>query len=110
MKARERREERRVALSRRATILNGATPVPCLLQDFSSRGFFMITNQKFFIGQILELSCELYPDQVLCCKIEVKHINETCIGTKIAEINAAGTALLQKFLQEYYSLKLNQST
>jgi Tfp pilus assembly protein PilZ len=110
MKARERRQERRVALSRRATLQDGDKTYAGLLQDFSSRGFFIITNEKFHIGQTLELSCELYPAQVLKCTLQVKHISETCIGTKITNITPDGKTLLEKFLQEYYSLKLNQST
>lgn len=107
---RERREERRVKLSRRAALLVGAGSVPCLLQDFSSKGFFIISNRTFFVGQVLDLKCELYPKKFLHCSVEVKHISETCVGTKIVEISKDGSALLQQFLQEYYSLKLNRST
>jgi hypothetical protein len=107
---RERREERRVKMSRRATLIEGPLSFPCLLQDFSSKGFFIISNRRFSIGQLVELKCELYPDKVLHCIVEVKHISETCIGTQVAEISKDGKVLLQQFLQEYYSLKLNQST
>ena len=109
MRIRERRQERRVSLSRRATLLNGVDAFPCLLQDFTTRGFFIDTNQRFFVGQVLELRCELYPEQILTCRLEVKHINDTSIGTKIVDITPDGAKLLQQFLQEYYSLKLNQS-
>ena len=107
---RERRQERRVPVSRRATLLDGGSSYPCLLQDFSTKGFFIISNRSFFIGQLLELKCELYAGKFLHCKVEVKHINETCIGTQIVDVSKEGTVLLQQFLQEYYSLKLNQST
>jgi hypothetical protein len=107
---RDRRAERRVELSRRATLSDGVNAYRCLLQDFSSKGFFFITNQRFLVGQVLEFKCELYPEKPLQCRVEVKHINETCIGTKIVEISPEGQALLEGFLQEYYSLKLNQST
>jgi hypothetical protein len=107
---RERREERRVKLSRRAALLVGAGSVPCLLQDFSSKGFFIISNRTFSIGQVLDLKCELYPKKILHCRVEVKHIDDTCVGTKIVHISKDGTVLLQQFLQEYYSLKLNRSS
>ena|SRR6476661_1661253 len=110
-KSQERRTERRVKVSRRATLLDGTTPLPCLIEDFSTGGFFIISNQDlFYVGQILELKCELYPEKVLLCKIEIRHIAETCLGTKILEISKDATVLLNQFLQEYYSLKLNQST
>ena len=106
---RERRGERRVKLSRRATLLGETGKVPCLLQDFSSKGFFIISNRQFHIGQMLDLECELYPGKPLRCRVEVKHIAETCVGTQIVDIAQEGAVLLQHFLQEYYSLKLNQS-
>ena len=96
-------------MSLRATLVDGITSFPCLLEDVSGKGFFLISNRQFFVGQLLELKCELYPEKILRCKIEIRHINETCLGTMIVEISKEATALLQQFLQEYYSLKLNQS-
>jgi len=106
---RERRRERRVKVSRRATLIDSGAGVPCLLQDFTTKGFFIISNRSFSIGQLLELRCELYPGKPLQCQVEVKHISETCVGTQIIEISQEGSALLHQFLQEYYSHKLNQS-
>jgi hypothetical protein len=71
-------------MSRRATLLVGGASVPCLLQNFSGKGFFIISNQQFAIS-------------------------ETCVGTKIMSISEEGRVLLQQFLQEYYSLKLDRS-
>jgi hypothetical protein len=105
-KQHERRVEPRVAVTRRATLLDGTTALPCLIEDFSTRGFFVISNREFFVGQILELKCELYPARLLMCKIEIRHIKETCLGTRIVEIDKDGTALLDQFLQEYYSVRL----
>src|SRR6478672_1970944 len=107
---RERREEPRVTLSRRATLLVGTNPMPCLLQNFSGKGFFIVSNQQFVVGQFLELKGELYPEKFLHCRVEVKHIDETCVGTKIVSISKDGSDLLQQFLQEYYSLKLDRAS
>jgi hypothetical protein len=109
IKPRERREEPRIELSRRATLLIGGISDPCLLQNFSSKGFFIISNREFVAGQLLDLKCELYPKQFLHCRVQVKHISDTCVGTKIVNISGEGRILLQEFLQEYYSLKLDQS-
>jgi PilZ domain len=106
---RERRNEPRIELTRRATLLVGAASVPCLLQNCSGKGFFIVSNHQFLIGQFLELKCELYPGKILHCRVEVRHIDETCVGTKIVSISTRGIALLQQFLEEYYSLKLTQS-
>ena len=109
MQKRDRREEPRIKVSRRATLLVGAESVPCLLQDFSGKGFFILSNRQFTVGQFLDLKCELYPEQFLHCRVQVKHINETCVGTHIVSVSKEGAVLLQRFLQEYYSLKLDRS-
>jgi hypothetical protein len=94
-------------LSRRATLLVGGASIPCLLQNFSGKGFFIISNQQFAVGQFLDLKCALYPDKYLRCRVEVKHLAETCVGTKIVSIGEDGRVLLQRFLQEYYWSKLD---
>ena len=106
MQKRDRREEPRIKASRRATLLVGGESVPCLLQDFSGKGFFILSNRQFVVGQLLDLKCELYPEQFLLCRVEVKHINETCVGTHIVSMSKEGAVLLQRFLQEYYSVRL----
>ncbi|MGZ5149359.1 MAG: PilZ domain-containing protein, partial [Burkholderiales bacterium] len=104
---RDRREEPRVELSRRATLLVGSASIPCLLQNFSGKGFFIISNQQFAVGQFLDLKCELYPGKLLRCRVEVKHLAETCVGTKIVSMSEDGHVLLKQFLQEYYWSKLD---
>jgi len=56
-----------------------------------------------------EFRCELFPEKTLKCKIEVRHISPKGMGTKIREIDGRGTSLVQLYLQEQYSLKLNKS-
>src|ERR1700681_3501875 len=87
---RDRREEPRIDLSRRATLLVGGGSVPCLLQNFSSKGFFIISNQQFAVGQFVDLKCELYSNRFVRCRVEVKHISETCAGAKIMSISEDG--------------------
>jgi hypothetical protein len=72
----------------------------------SSKGFLILTNERYAVGEVLELACELYPQQVIRCNIQVRHVDETCIGTLITEISPAAAALLGRFLQEHYAHKL----
>ena len=59
---------------------------------------------KVEVGDILELNCELYPERSLYCKIEVRHINDDCLGTKIVEVSDAGLILCRQFIEEHVSL------
>jgi hypothetical protein len=103
-----KRSELRISMSRRATLHYNGNTVPCLIEDFSSAGFFIVCTKKLVVGQVLELKCELYPDRHLQCKIEIRHINDTCLGTKIVEISEAGKSLCAQFLEEHYSENLGK--
>ncbi|MGZ4853282.1 MAG: PilZ domain-containing protein [Halobacteriota archaeon] len=102
----ERRKEQRLALSRRAQLISDAGIRQCLLQDISSGGFLILTNERYASGEVLELACELYPQQVISCKIQVRHVDDTCIGTLIVDISPQAASLLGRFLEEHNSQKL----
>ena len=108
--ANNQRKESRAPLTRRGTVSDGTKTLTCLLQDFSSNGFSVLTNEALPLGQAYELKCELYPAKVLSCTIEIRHVVDTCHGTKITGITPPSAALLKQFLEEYYSLKLNFGT
>lgn len=82
---------------------------PCRLLDISDQGFLLVCNKTLAVGQILSLRCELYPEKLLECKIEIRHTDKTGTGTRIVEIDAKNKGLCQLFLQEHYSDKLNKS-
>jgi hypothetical protein len=94
----ERRNEQRIPLSRRAQLISDAGIRQCLLQNISSKGFLILTNERYTSGEVLELACELYPQQVMSCKIEVRHVDDTCIGTLIVDISPQAALLLGSFL------------
>src|ERR1700720_3254790 len=100
----ELRAEMRVPITQRGTLLAPSAPCPCLIQEFSSKGFLIMCAAKVQVGDILDLKCELYPGRVLECQIEVRHINDDCIGTKVLNVSDAGLKLCRQFIEEHYSL------
>jgi hypothetical protein len=108
MKKLELRAEARIPVSRRASLNSGDAWFPCLVMDMSDSGFLIMCTKELAAGQVLEFRCELFPEKYLECKIEIKHIGDTSVGTKITEIDEKGTKLCQLFLQEQYSDKLNK--
>ena len=100
MDGRNRREEPRISLMRSGELGSGTATAPCLLQDLSSKGFRIRTDQKYSVGQVLVFVCELAPAKILHCKIEVRHVFEACIGTKIFEMSSAAAALFNAFLKD----------
>ena len=69
----------------------------------SDNGFLLICGKTVPVGQLLQFRCELFPQKNLECKIEVKHVSEDVLGTKIVEIDKQGSGLVQSYLQELYS-------
>ncbi len=78
---------------------------PCLIEDFSTKGFLIVCTLKVRVDDILELKCDLYPERLLQCQIEVRHIKDDCIGTKIVEVSDEGMKLCKQFIDEHVSLK-----
>jgi hypothetical protein len=100
----ELRAEVRVPITHRGTLVVPSVPIPCLIQDFSTKGFLIMCTEQFKVGDILELRCELYPGRFLECKIEVRHTNDDCLGTKIVEASNAALLLCRQFIDEHFSL------
>ena len=108
IKTRELRAEARIAVSQSGALNSGEPSwFPCMVLDMSDNGFLIICNESLSVGQILQFRCELYPQKTLECKIEIRHVSDSGMGTKIVEIDNKGTRLIQSYLQELYSTKLN---
>jgi len=81
-----------------------------MVQNMSDSGFLILCSKEVPVGQVLEFRCQLFPEKTLNCKIEVRHISPSGMGTKVTEIDPRGTSLIQLYLQEQYSLKLNSKS
>jgi hypothetical protein len=107
MKGRELRAGARLAVKERASLSFGDAWFPCMVQDMSDAGFLILCGKELAVGQVLEFKCELFPDKTLTCKVEVRHVGSAGMGAKVVEIDGRGTRLIELYLQEQYSLKLN---
>lgn len=109
-KGRELRAGARLAVKERASLSTGDAWFPCVIQDMSDGGFLISCGKELAVGQVLELKCELFPDRTLNCKVEVRHLSPAGTGAKVVEIDGRGTRLIELYLQEQYSLKLNSKS
>ena len=109
MRTNEQRAEPRISVSRRGTLKSGEIWFPCLVQDMSKKGFFLVSSREHSVGQSLEFRCAFFPEKHLECKLEVRHVNEMGVGAKITEIDPKGLELCQLVLQEEYADRLNKS-
>lgn len=102
MKKHELRSESRVPISQKGELRSGDGWFACRVLDMSDTGFSIICNKPLTVGKVLDFRCELYPGKSLNCKIEIRHVDDTCVGTRIVEISRKGANLCQLFLQEKY--------
>jgi len=120
MKGRELRAEARVAVKEKGALKEGAVAAdalavgdgwfPCMVQDMSDSGFHILCSKELAVGQLLDLKCELFPGRTLACRIEVRHVGSKGAGTKVVEIGERGANLIKLYLEEQYSLKLNNKS
>lgn len=101
----ELRAELRVPVTTRGTLGRPGSWFPCLIQDISSTGFQIMTTSCVAVGDVLELKCELYRERFLQCKIEVRHISDMCLGTRVVEMSNTGLMLCRQFIDERVSLR-----
>lgn len=109
MQGRELRAEARIPVTRRGNLNTGEAWFPCMVLDMSNNGFLMVCNKQLAVGQIIEFRCELFPQKILDCKLQIRHFAEDGLGTRIVEIDQKGHDLCELYLQEQFSDKLNRS-
>ena len=103
------RSEPRISVSHRATLNAGEAWYPCLIQDMSTKGFFIVSSRDHEVGQSLGFRCSFAPEKSLECKLEVRHVNDMGMGAKITDIDEKGATLCRVFLEEQYADQLNRS-
>ena len=106
----ELRAEARIPVTRRGNLSAGDAWFPCMVLDMSNSGFLMMSNRQLAVGQILDFRCELYPEKVFDCKIEVLRSNEDGAGVLITEIDEKSARLFQLYLLEKHAITLDKKT
>jgi hypothetical protein len=100
MTKQELRTELRIAVSCRGTLSLGETSAPCLIQNMCSRGFLIKSSKELPVGDVLKLTCELYPERTVECTVQVRHVNRDFLGARVIEISEDGQLLCRRFLEE----------
>ena len=108
MQSRELRAEARIAVTEGGQLNTGETWFPCVVLDMSNSGFQILCARDISVGQVLDFRCELLPQKVLDCRLEVIHLNDDALGAKIVEIDQAGQDLCRQFLKQQHSDNLDK--
>ena len=103
MRTKDMRANARVQVSRKGALKSGNFWFPCLIENMSENGLLVMSNRVFPVGQVLEFRCELFPRKLLNCKLKVKHVHDTVLGTQVIEIDQTDNGTYQMFLGEQYA-------
>ena len=106
MKNADLRAEPRVSVICQGTMSVGDTSAPCVIQNMCSRGFLIRANKALPVGELVRLTCELYPQRRVECLVQVRHVNRECLGAKVIEITEDGKLLCQQFIEEQRAANL----
>ena len=79
-----------------AVISEGLATV--LIENMSTQGFLIMSNGRACCRRGHGTECELYPERILQCSIEVTHVTDSCMGTKIVQISGYAANLCRESL------------
>jgi hypothetical protein len=96
----ELRAEPRVPVRFTGTLTLGDVSAACLIQNMCSRGFLIQSAKELPVGQLVHLTCQLYPDTCIECEVQVRHVNRDCLGAKVIEMSDEGRTICRRYLQE----------
>jgi hypothetical protein len=88
--------------SRRGELSDKDTRFPCLIQDISAKGLFIICARDPKVGQELGVRFELTSGQFHQCKIRVQHIDNGCFGAEITDAGEHENKVFQQFVEKCF--------
>jgi len=98
----ERPRDIRFPLNRRGELSYNGTRFPCLIQDISVGGLFIICARDPEVGQKLGVRFELTRDYIHQCEIRVQHVEDGCLGAKIIDVGERENKIFQHYVEKRF--------
>jgi hypothetical protein len=97
---------RRFQISRRGELAYEDHRFPCLLQDISVKGMFIICNYDLEVGLELDVKFELEPGLDFQATIKVKHFDNGCFGAEIVRTDLQSEKNWNHFMETHFTGQL----
>ena len=97
----ERPRDVRFPHNRRGELSYNGSRFPCLIQDISISGFLIICARNPVVEQELDLRFELTHGHVHQCKVQVKHIDDGCLGSVITDVGENEGRMFKRFVERH---------
>ena len=94
---------RRFPISRRGELTYEEHCFPCLIQDVSEKGMFIICNYDLDPDLELNVKFDLEAGLPFQARINVRHFKDGCFGAQIAEAGPQSAANWTRFLENNFS-------
>ena len=102
----ERRAEQRVDVDLTGTLTFGETSSVCSIRNICSRGFLIEAKTGLPRGQVVQLTVRLYPDKLVNCTVEIKHVNAQRLGAMVLDMPDGDQVVCRQFIAEQRALRL----
>ena len=97
----ERRAEQRVDVNLLGTLTVGETSSVCSIRNICSKGFLIVATTGLPRGQAVQLAVHLYPDRLVSCTGQIKHVDPQRLGTMVLEMADVDQVACQQFIAEH---------
>ena len=97
------RRDHRFKDSFRGSIEYLGSTYPCLVEEISQRGLYLVSNALVGVGDRARLDLHISQDARFSCVIQIRQVTSDGLGAEIVEIADADASLLNSRIEEYYS-------
>jgi hypothetical protein len=92
----------RISHSRRGELTYKDTRFPCLIQDISVGGLFIISARDAEIGQEMQVMFDLTPGHFYRATIRVEHVDNGCFGAAIIGAEPQDAETFRQFVEKRF--------
>lgn len=76
---------------------------PCLVEDISPRGLYLVCGVPANIGDRMSVDLRISQDARFSCTIEIRQVTSDGLGAEIVDIADADAGVLTGRIEEHYS-------
>ena len=102
----ERRAEQRLDVDLSGTLSVGEASAVCSIRNMCSKGFLIVAKTKGLPrDQAVQLAVHLYPDKLVSCTGQVKHVDAQRLGAMVLDMADGDQAVCRQFTSEQRQLR-----
>ena len=77
------------------------SPYPCLVEDISQRGLYLVASAPVKIGDRMRIDLHISEDARFSCVIEIRQVTPEGLGAEVVDIAGADAAVLSDRIEKH---------